>query len=514
MTGPPYRIAVVGGGTAGWICALALQDAAVDSELNVEITVIESSEIPTIGVGEGTTAAFNFLLRGCSLDELEFIRETEATIKFGIRHKDWRRKGHSYDGPIDDPRMLAEARGSEPPLFNLYCLSKGKSVTYPHLFTYLIEKERAPYISRPGKKPYPLSPFDYAYHFDQALVGRYLRSKAKGIDRLDATVADAELDGETGDIRTLVFSDGHKKSFDFFFDCTGFRRALICGKLNSKWISYADALPVNRAMPFWLEHSENSELPPYTLAWAQGSGWMWQIPTQRRMGCGYVYSDEFLSPDQAQAEIESVLGFKIEPRADIRINSGRVETAWIRNCVALGLAQSFFEPLEATSVHGIIIQTMLFVGWQFKSLVNGGEIDRDHYNSNVALQVDDFMKFINTHYVSNRTDTPFWRHVKENCIADEVKSKLELWSTRVPYNKDFNELPGNLPHVQAELYFPVLDGLGLLNKSEAKKMMDAIPRERAKARRQAENFSREFRIAASKADGHRKFLRGLQDKAH
>ena len=513
MTDPPYRIAVVGGGTAGWLCALMLQDGSSDFKREVEITVVESSEIPTIGVGEGTTTTFNAALRGLSLDEFEFIRETEATIKFGIRHKDWCQKGHSYDGPIDDPRLLAAANGLEPPLFDLYCLSKGISVTYTHLFTYLMAKDRAPYLSRPGKKRIPVSPFDYAYHFDQALVGKYLRSKAKGIHRLDATVADAELDGETGDVRTLVLGDGQEKSFDFFFDCTGFRRALICGKLNSKWLSYADKLPVNRAMPFWLEHPENSEIPPYTLAWAQGAGWMWQIPTQRRMGCGYVYSDEFASPDQAQAEIESVLGRKIEPRADIRINSGRLETAWIRNCVALGLAQSFFEPLEATSIHGSIVQLLLFVSLQLNKLVHGGATDRDHYNSTVALQVDDFMKFINVHYVSNRTDTPFWRHVKEDCIAEEVRSKLELWSTRVPFIKDFNALPGDLPHVQEQLYFPVLDGLGLINKRAAREMMDSIPREKAKARKYAENYSREFRIAAARADGHRKFLRSLQDEA-
>ena len=513
MADPPYRIAVVGGGTAGWLCAHSLQHGATGLKRRVEITVIESSDIPTIGVGEGTTATFNLVLRGLSLNEFEFIRETEATIKFGIRHKDWRKKGHSYDGPIDDPRQLPEASGIKAPLFDLYCLSKGKSVTYPHLFTYLMAKNRAPYVSRPGKKPLGVSPFDFAYHFDQALVGKYLRSKANGIDRLDATVVGAKLDSETGDIQTLVFGDGQEKSFDFYFDCTGFRRALICGKLNSKWLSYADTLPVNRAMPFWLEHPEDSEIPPYTLAWAQGAGWMWQIPTQRRMGCGYVYSDEFLSPDQAQAEIESVLGFKIEPRADIRINSGRLETAWIRNCVAVGLAQSFFEPLEATSIHGTIIQMNLFVGLIIKNLVNGEPIDRDQYNSSVALQVDDFMKFINVHYVSDRTDTPFWRHVKENCIDDDVKSALELWSRRIPVRGDFNTLPGNLPHVQEQLYLPVLDGLGLLNKSGAKKMMDAHPQERAMARKYTESFSREFRIAASKADGHRKFLRGLREKA-
>lgn len=513
MTNPPYRIAIVGGGTAGWLCAHALQFASGIYKSNAEITVIESSEIPTIGVGEGTTAAFKTALRGLSLDEFEFIREAEATIKYGIRHKDWRQKGHSYDGPIDDPRELAPKYGLEAPYFDLYCLSRGKSVTYPHMFTYLMARERAPFVSRPGKKRLPISPFDYAFHFDQALAGKFLRSKAKGIHRLDATVADAKLDSETGDIRTLVFGDGQEKSFDFFFDCTGFRRALICGKLNSKWLSYADNLPVNRAMPFWLEHSENSEIPPYTLAWAQRAGWMWQIPTQRRMGCGYVYSDEFVSPDQAQAEIESVLGRKIEPRADIRINSGRLESAWIRNCVALGLAQSFFEPLEATSIHGTIIQLGLFTGQQLKGLLTGGEIYRRHYNSTVALQVDDFMEFINVHYVSNRTDTPFWRHVKENCIADEVKSNLELWSRRVPIPKDFNGLPGDFPHVQEQLYFPVLDGLGLLNKRAAKNMMDAIPEERAKARRYTEAYSREFRIAAAKADGHRKFLRSLQDEA-
>lgn len=468
-----------------------------------------------IGVGEGTTAVFRGLLRTLGLDEREFLRETEATIKYGIRHRDWRRVGHTYDGPIDDLHAMANAMGLDPhPEFEIYCVSTGRSVTEPHLFTYLMAKNRAPVLSsRKGKPRTYIAPVDHAFHFDQALVGRYLRSKASGIGRLDATVEHAETDPPTGRIRALVLDGGEKRQFDFFIDCTGFRRVLIGRALGAKWISYAGSLPVNRAMPFWLEYAEDAEIPPYTLARALGSGWMWQIPTQSRMGCGYVYSDGFATPDQAKAEIESALGREIEPRADIKIDAGRLDDAWRGNCVAAGLAQSFFEPLEATSIHATIVQMLIFDRFHFRKVVEGADADRDEYNREVAKQVDDFRKFINFHYVSRREDTPFWRHVRDDCIGDDIMLHLRTWMWQMPRRSEFVELRGNAPHVQEQLYYPVLDGLGLLKRSIAKLELGARPDVRAASRKAVEKFRRDSRLSATKAAGHRQYLRSLHGSA-
>ena len=352
---------VVGGGTAGWLAALVLQDAMKRLGLAGQVTVVESSKIPTIGVGEGTTAVFRILLKYFGLDEMEFLRETEATIKFGIRHRDWREIGVQYDGPIDDPHSVVEAPPGAPSEYlNVYAVSAGRPLADMHLFGPLMARERSPFARRADGSLLPLGPFHYAFHFDQALVGRYLKSKSSGVAIVDAAVSGIERDPQSGAILALNLDDGARLAGDFFIDATGFRRRLIGEGLGGRWISYADALPANRAMPFWLDIAPGEEIANYTLAHALGSGWMWKIPTQRRYGCGYVYSDAFATPEEAKREIERTLGRPIEPRNDIRLEVGRLAEPWIANCLAVGLSSSFLEPLEATSIHGTVVQLMLF----------------------------------------------------------------------------------------------------------------------------------------------------------
>jgi len=506
MPARPFRITVVGGGTAGWLSALILREGGRRAGLPLDLSVIESSKVPTIGVGEGTTAVFRQMLRVLDLDETEFLRATGATIKFGIRHRDWRRKGHHYDGPIDDPQRVAGAPAGN--WLDRYCIASGKPVTEPHLFAQLMRRNRAPYATKADGTLIAVGPFHHAFHFDQAKVGQWLRAKAEGIAHVDALVEDAERDPESGAITALVLEDGSRHEADFLIDCTGFRRALIAGQMGARWVGYGDRLPVNRAMPFWLDHADGEDIAPYTLAWAQDAGWMWQIPTTERIGCGYVYSDAFLTPDQARAEIEARLGRRIEPRNDIRIDSGRLDRAWIGNCVAAGLAQSFFEPLEATSIHGTIVQMMLFAQRHLPD-VAAGRIEPGTYNDDVARQGDDFCTFINMHYVSERRDTPFWRHVAEDCISDKVRDLLRLWGDKTPSRADFEPFPAHLPHVEEQLYVPVLDGLGLTSRDAAKREMSADPRLRAHARKVTENLRGEYRRAAAQAMGHRAFLDAL-----
>ncbi len=501
------KVVVVGGGTAGWLAALILQKTASDSGLDLGIDVVEASSIPTIGVGEGTTAVFRSLILHLGFDEFEFLRKTEATIKFGIRHRDWRRKGHGYDGPIDDPQQIA----GPPPgrWLNQHCIATGRPVADAHLFTHLMKRRRSPFIQRGERPPMPVGPFHHAYHFDQALAGRYLREKADGIRRIDAVVQGAVKNADTGRIRHVVTEDGQQIAGDLFVDCTGFRRTLIGKQLGASWVSYNERLPVNRAMPFWIDLDDGVEIPPYTLAWAQKAGWMWQIPTLRRMGSGYVYSDAFLTPHEAQLEIESVLGHPIEPRNDIRIDAGRLDRAWIGNCLAAGLAQSFFEPLEATSIHGTVVQLILFSERHLRAALEGRG-DADSYNATVARQADDFCTFINTHYVSERRDTPFWRHVAECCIGDNVRERLDLWRTKTPSKSDFDPFPGGFPHIEDQLYVPVLDGLGLTSRAAARAELARNPPLRKQARKLVSFLAGEFRRASGKALGHRAFLQSVR----
>lgn len=508
------RLAIVGGGTAGWLAALILQKAAEGKRLDLDICVVESSKVPSIGVGEGTTAVFRGLLLSLGLDEFEFLRETEATIKYGIRHKDWRSVGVTYDGPIDDPHLaIPPPEGANGSWLNQYCVASGRPVSEPHLFTYLMSQSRAPFLLEGRDEPLPVGPFHHAYHFDQALVGRYLRSKASGIERIDALVTGVVKDGESGDITALKLDGADDLPVDFVIDCTGFRRALIAGEMGAHWVSFRSELPLNRAMPFWLEHEPEGEIAPYTLAWAREAGWMWAIPTRSRMGCGYVYSDAHTSPEQAQTEIEKALGRPIEPRADIRIDSGRLDRAWIGNCLATGLSQSFFEPLEATNIHGTIVQMLLFAKSYLKPALAGDARAREAYNKIAARQVDDFRAFINLHYVSERRDTAFWRDVAETCIGEATRERLATWSHHMPRRSDFEPFPDGLAHIEEQLYYPVLDGLGLLDRKLASDEMAAVPSVRAAARKTNEMLKKEFRRAAGKAPGHLAFLNHLAEEA-
>jgi flavin-dependent dehydrogenase len=496
VTNWPGHIVIAGGGTAGWLAAMILSDVALREKTGTKVTVIESTTIGTIGVGEGSTAVFRQMLKHFKLDEEEFLRDTGATIKYGIRHKDWRRVGHSYDGPIDDPHLVAGGA-----MLDIYAVAAGWSVGDAHLFQHLLNKNRAP-VARAGGKTVPAGPFHHAFHFDQALAGAWLRKKAKGIHLIDDQITGVEK-GEAG-ISTLVLESGQRVEGDFFIDCTGFRRALI-GQLGAEWISYRDMLPVNRAMPFWVDLKEAEEIAPCTVAWAQSAGWMWQIPTQGRWGMGYVYSDAHTTPDQAKAEIEAALGHEIHPRNDIRIDAGRQKEAWIGNCVAVGLSSSFLEPLEATSIHGTIVQLLMLAKWI------ADPQGRAMYNAAVARQVDDFRDFIRLHYVTERRDSPFWQDVAAT-HPQVVRDRLALWQTKMPGTEDFDPFPLDLPHLQGQLYTPVLDGLGHLNRNAAKAAMAANPVARDKARATHASLVTEYSRAAEQCLPHRAYLQNLSQE--
>tara|TARA_R110002020_G_scaffold19053_40_gene66246 strand:- start:228 stop:1766 length:1539 start_codon:yes stop_codon:yes gene_type:complete len=498
---------VVGGGTAGWIAAFVLQDAARRKGLNIAISVIEPSSIATVGVGEATTAAFRVLLRHFGIDELEFFRKTEATFKLGIRHEDWRRKGFSYYGPIDDPHQVIQAPpGAPSDYLNVYAIAAGRPITDMHLFGPLLEQKKAPYARKADGSLIPLGPFHHAYHFDQAKVGRFFASKSEGVEIVDAVVSGVERHPESGDVTALQLDNGQRLAGDFFIDATGFRKQLIVKEMAADWVSYAHELPVNRALPFWLDIAPGEEIANYTRAWAQDSGWMWQIPTQTRYGCGYVYSDEFSTPEQAKAEVERVLGREIEVRSDIRFSIGRLEHAWVGNVVAVGLSSSFLEPLESTSIHGTIVQMMLFADRHLKHPGEMTPAERADYNGRVGRQVDDFRTFVNTHYMVERDDTPFWREVAANRIHPEAKAQLARWQSQMPRHEQFADSLFGLPHIQTQLYYPVLAGLGLLSQDLARQEMDKDPKLRQFARQAYEGLVKEYRAAADQALGHAAFL--------
>lgn len=497
------KLVILGGGTAGWLAALILGDAAQRADTPIDVTVVESSKIPTIGVGEGTTAVFKSLLDYFGFDEAEFLRETRGTIKYGIRHKDWAELGVTYDGPIDDPHAVMRGLPAGAELLNLAAVATGIDLWRIHLFGHLMRGGKAP-VDAEGKR---VGPFQHAYHIDAAAVGRYLRSKARHVSRIDGTMATVRRNTD-GTLAALVLDDGRQVDGDFFIDCTGFRRALIEKEMNAKWVSYGDCLPVNRAMPFWLDHDPQAEIAPVTLAWAQKAGWMWQIPVQDRIGCGYVYSDRYTTPDAAKAEIEAVLGHRIEPRADLRFDAGRIDAPWRGNVLAVGLAQSFLEPLEATSIHGTVVQMMLFSQDYMKTPFRFTEAERQSYNQRIARQLDDFRTFINVHYKTRRTE-PFWVEARETSMHEEAQQRLSDWTHKMPSASDFTDSLTGLPHIESQLYYPVLAGLGLLDRDVAQRDGENYAHAFEQARALLPKIVSSFDVSASKAIGHRAYLDSL-----
>ena len=465
------KIVIVGGGTAAWLAAWIFQEHLSSLQEPTKIIMIESSKIPTIGVGEGTTALFKSFLDHFKLDEAEFLKETRATIKLGIRHRNWTTSGQYYDGPIDDPHWENDVPG-EPGAenLNIYAIANDFKVSQSHHFTHLIKESKVPFVKNKDGSISRVSAFENAYHFDNAKVAAWLKKRSTNLEIIDAVVIDIEIN-ENGDISTLVLDDGNKLAGDFFIDCTGFKKLLIGRLQENNWTSYKESLPLNRAFPFQLKHHEANPIISYTHAWAMNYGWLWQIPTQDRIGNGYAFCDEYVSREDAIKEIETKLNTEIEPLADIKFNVGRLNNVWINNCIAVGLSASFLEPLEATSIHSTLVQLLVFDREYLKNIFNVTDEDKQNFNNLFNHVIDDFRSFLYVHYQGSRSDTAFWHDIKNNYTDENGEKFLELWRTKMPDKHDFPDYLGGLPHAQAQLYYPVLNGLGLLDKNLAKEQL-------------------------------------------
>jgi hypothetical protein len=266
-----------------------------------------------------------------------------------------------------------------------------------------------------------------------------------------------------------VLEDGRTESADFFVDCTGFRRLLVGDALGEPWVDYTPYLPVNSALPFPVMRQEGEPIKAYTAAQALNAGWMWEIPLQSRVSRGYVFCDEFISPEEAQAEVEAFLGHEIEPVRHIRFQTGRLRNMWVKNCVAIGLSSTFAEPLEATSIGMSIAQAVELSSVLVEGLEPDSPVQRK-YNAQVADACDRIRDFIALHYRTPRADTPFWKAVQSDIqIPDALSEKLELWQHRMPQHGDDWAHLQIFGHAQD---FYVGQGIGALSPEVARREMD------------------------------------------
>lgn len=448
---PLRNILILGGGTAGWMCAAALSRLTRFDLLNV--TLVESEQIGTVGVGEATIPPIMDFNRLLEINEAEFLAQTQGTFKLGIQFRNWGRIGDKYLHPFgafgydfngvafhqiwQTCRNAGDVRPLE--AFSLACMAADASKFV---------------ITGPNHRP-DLPPINYAYQFDAARYARFLRTyaEARGVVRKEGMVSNVQLEPETGAVANIQLQDGACLNADLFIDCSGFRGVLIEQALKTGYEDWAHWLPCDRAVA--LPCKKVGPALPYTIATAHAAGWQWRIPLQHRTGNGHVYCSSFISDDEALATLTSNLDGEIAAQPNfLRFRTGRRRKFWNKNVVALGLAGGFMEPLESTSIH--LIQTAIS---KLVALLTAGDLSpyqADAFNRLANKEFERIRDFLILHYnATARDDSAFWNYCRTMQIPDSLAEKIELFRSNGQIFREDDEL------FTATSWVAVLKGQGI-----------------------------------------------------
>jgi len=460
-------VVIVGGGTAGWMAAAVLSRAMGES---LDIQVVESDAIGTIGVGESTIPQIRNVNQFLGIDEDAMLRATNATFKLAIQFNDWVRPGHSYLHAFGDVGLPL---GPLP--FQHYWLRQraaqagGEELAAYSLNATAAKACRMARIEKVGTGP--LAGMKYAFQFDAGLYGRMLRtySEQRGVKRREGRIVDVRLRGEDGFIEAIALESGASIAGDLFIDCSGFRGLLIEGALESGFEDWREWLPCDRA--FAVGSVPSSPMRPYTQANARPAGWQWRIPLQHRTGNGHVYCSEFMSDDQAAAILLGSLdGAALADPRPLRFTAGVRRRIWSRNCVAIGLAAGFLEPLESTAIHliqsGISRLLSLFPDRGFDPAVI------DEYNRNVRKEYEQVRDFLVLHYrTTERRDTPFWQRCAALSPPEALRHKMELFTATGQIFREAEEI------FTEQSWLQVMVGQGILPRRHHP-LADNLPQEK------------------------------------
>ncbi len=423
------RVIIAGGGTAGWMAA-----AAVSKILGkvLDITLVESEEIGTVGVGEATVPTLVSFHRMLGINEQEFMAAVQGTIKLGISFENWLDVGHRYMHPFNTTGKDQKMAGFQH--FWLRGHQEGIASDYEdHWFEYQ--------AALAGKFAHlPRATINYAYHMDASLYARYLRqmSEHHGARRVEGKIADVLTDAQSGCITALKMEDGALIEGDFFIDCTGFRALLIGKTLGVGFEDWSHWLLNDSALA--TQTTAVRDAVPYTRAIAWDAGWQWRIPLQHRVGNGIVYSSRHTTDEEARAHfLSSIEGEIIKQPWPVRFKPGRRERCWEKNCVALGLAGSFIEPLESTTIH-LIQRGISHLLQNFPQVITRSAIDQ--YNQQLDAELQHVRDFVVLHYaLSNRRDTPYWEYMANMALPPSLQHRIDLFRDT-----------GNVFHVPGELF--------------------------------------------------------------
>lgn len=416
------KVVIVGGGTAGWITAAVLARVA-GSTLDIEL--VESAEIGTVGVGEATIPQIHLLLNVLGVDEFDFLSKVQGTYKLGIEFRGWTRPDHTYlhaFGPVG--RDLGTL------LFHHYWLRSVHSGGNPDLLAYSVTAAaaRANRMATVARiEDTSLQGPTYAFHFDAMLVAKYLREYAekRGVIRTEGKIVQTLLREPDGFIDAIVLDGGRKIAGELFIDCSGFRGLLIEEALHTGYENWSAWLPCDRALAVPCE-GPHEPLTPYTAAIAHKAGWQWRIPLQHRVGNGYIYCSRYTSDEEARTTLLGNLDGKVlKDPWPLKFVTGHRRQFWNRNCVAIGLASGFLEPLESTSIHlaqtGVSHLLRYFPDKRFEPR------EIEEYNRKCQSEYEHVRDFIVMHYHVNGRPEPFWKMCREMEISAELTRKMELF---------------------------------------------------------------------------------------
>ena len=487
------NIVIVGGGTAGWMAAAALSKLLVHPDINIQL--IESEAIGTIGVGEATIPHIKYFNDLLGLQEDDFVKKTNATFKLGIEFADWDQIGKSYIHPFGEYGVDMEGIHFHHFWLRHQALGHTESVDDYNL---QIMAARAGKFQRPVNIPNsPLSKITYAFHFDATLYARFMRdfAETRGVRRTEGKVIDVSQNAETGFIETVKLESGQKIDGDFFIDCTGFRGLLIEKALESGFEDWSDVLPCNRAVTVGSERI--ADPIPYTRSTAKSAGWQWRIPLQSRTGNGYVYCSEHISDDEAASTLLD--GLDSKPTGDpkfIKFKTGVRKESWKKNVVSLGLAAGFMEPLESTSIH--LIQTA--IARLMTHFPNRGfaQSNIDYYNQQTHQEYEETRDFLILHYfATQRDDNPFWRYCKSMAIPETLQRRINLYTEMAQVYRVGNELFGPTS------WFSVMHGQGL-TPAHYHAVADMMPQNELEGR--MSDISRVWAKCCEKMPSHQSYI--------
>jgi len=444
---PINSITIVGGGTAGWMAALILNNyfgQKMRAGQKMSITLIESPNVPTVGVGEATVPGMPRTLRSAGISESAFFKTCNASFKLGVLFANWNvdkaGKPIDYVNPFASPQAVGGLEAA------YYFLQHGAGACdFTQVFSPSVDLARANKGPRPlGDKPYALK-VGHAYHLDAGKFANMMRDIciSRGVKHVLEDVVHVEQD-ENGYISALELAESGRYETELVLDCTGFKGIIINEVLKEPFVSYARYLANDRAMAVQIPHPDPNKIPSLTRSYALGAGWVWRVPLYNRIGTGYVYSSAHRTDEEARDEFVAHLGDTwngVEPRV-IPMRVGRNRNAWVKNVVALGLSGGFIEPLESTAIH--MIDTA--VRWLITYFPDGDYPDplRDRYNKLMNSLYDEVRDFICLHYaLGNRTDSQYWIDAREALeVPDSLAENLELWRHTLPgpYDLEFDSL--------------------------------------------------------------------------